>query len=169
LTDEAAGERRRLMAKRARLHKQAKALHAADKKIEGSAVDDRVDAIRARYRELLPDVTVACCSRTGEVVRWPIDTMGLDAWFWNYLVTCAPHAGTAAARLDRDGRRDAAHRSGGAPAVRRRPRSRRAVRGATHPGCRGCAGGDRRSASRRAHQLGDQLLRHTTGGRDVGQ
>jgi hypothetical protein len=85
LTDEGAEERRRLMAEGTRLHKQAKALHAQGSTREGFALDDQVDAINARYRELLPDVMVARSPASGEVVRWPIDMMGLDAWFWDYL------------------------------------------------------------------------------------
>lgn len=85
MTDEAAAERRRLMAEGTRLHQQAKALIAADRTQEGFALDDQVDAINAQYRELLPDVTVARGPGSDEIVRWPIDTMGLDAWFWDYL------------------------------------------------------------------------------------
>lgn len=44
----------------------------------------RLGDIHHRYAELLPDVTVARCPHTGEVVRWPIDTFGLDGWFWEY-------------------------------------------------------------------------------------
>jgi hypothetical protein len=85
LVDEAAAERRRLIAEGTRLRKQAKALEDSDRITEALALDSRRDAINQRYRELLPDVTVARCPHSGEVVRWPIDTMGLDAWFWDYL------------------------------------------------------------------------------------
>jgi hypothetical protein len=85
LTDEAAEDRERLMAEGTRLRKQAKALVEEGRTQEGFALDDQVDAINARYRELLPDVTVARSPSSDEVVRWPIDTMGLHAWFWNYL------------------------------------------------------------------------------------
>ncbi|GAA3870260.1 hypothetical protein GCM10022243_39570 [Saccharothrix violaceirubra] len=48
--------------------------------------------LRDEYRDLLPDVTVARCPDTGAVVRWAIDTGGLDGWFWdsNYPVRRAP-------------------------------------------------------------------------------
>jgi hypothetical protein len=44
----------------------------------------RVEALHHRYRELLPDVTVARCPFSGTVVRWPLDTVGLDGWAWEY-------------------------------------------------------------------------------------
>jgi hypothetical protein len=50
------------------------------------AIWDRVNELQGRYRELLPDVTVARCPFTDEVVRWGIDTVGLDGWFWKYRV-----------------------------------------------------------------------------------
>ncbi len=50
------------------------------------AIWDRVTELQGRYRELLPDVTVASCPFTGAVVRWGIDTVGLDGWFWRYRV-----------------------------------------------------------------------------------
>ena len=45
---------------------------------------DRDRDIADRYLELLPEVTVARSPDTGEVVRWRIDTAGLDGWFWRY-------------------------------------------------------------------------------------
>ncbi|MFL6125582.1 hypothetical protein [Actinophytocola sp.] len=80
-----ADERRRLMAEGTRSHEQAKALRDADRMTEAFALFDRVHDINRRYRELLPDVTVARCPHTRALVRWPIDTMGLDSWFWDYL------------------------------------------------------------------------------------
>ena len=79
-----ATERRRLMAEGTRLHAQAKALHDEDRSEEAFDLDDRADEINQRYRDLLPSVTVARCPDTGEVVRWPIETMGLDGWFWDH-------------------------------------------------------------------------------------
>jgi hypothetical protein len=45
----------------------------------------RVMAVNRRYRELLPDVTVARCPYSGDLVRWPIDIGGLDGPFWDYV------------------------------------------------------------------------------------
>ena len=42
----------------------------------------RVREISRRYEQLLPEVTVARCPHSGALVRWPIDTAGLDGWFW---------------------------------------------------------------------------------------
>lgn len=75
MTDEAAAERRRLMAEVDRLHAQA---------LDTEELDDQVDEIHQRYRDLLPEVTVARCPDSGAAVRWPIETMGLDGWFWDY-------------------------------------------------------------------------------------
>jgi hypothetical protein len=78
-------ERNQLMAEGTRLHKQAKALRAEGRTQESFTLNDQVNAINARYRELLPDVTVARCPGDNEIVQWPIDTLGLHAWFWDYL------------------------------------------------------------------------------------
>ena len=50
------------------------------------ALWDRFFELNGRYRELLPDVTVARCPFTGELVKWAIDTVGLDGWFWEYRI-----------------------------------------------------------------------------------
>lgn len=84
MADENAGVRRSLMAEGTRLLPAARALHDQDRTEEAYRVDDRLDEIYQRYRDLLPEVTVARCPHSGELVRWPIDTMGLDAWFWDY-------------------------------------------------------------------------------------
>jgi hypothetical protein len=80
-----AAERRRLMDRGAALRARARALHAEDRTQEAFALEDEGDRVNQRYRELLPDVPVARCPHSGALVSWPIDTMGLDAWFWNYL------------------------------------------------------------------------------------
>lgn len=36
------------------------------------------------YRAELPEVVVARCPFTGEVVRWALDNVDLDGWFWDY-------------------------------------------------------------------------------------
>ncbi|MFI0418829.1 hypothetical protein [Spongiactinospora sp. 9N601] len=46
---------------------------------------NRVQEVNRRYRALLPEVTVARCPDSGQVVRWPIDVYGLDGCFWNYV------------------------------------------------------------------------------------
>jgi hypothetical protein len=45
----------------------------------------RVMEVNRRYRELLPEVTVARCPYSGDLVRWPIDVAGLDGPFWDYV------------------------------------------------------------------------------------
>lgn len=42
------------------------------------------EAVTERYRESLPEVPVARCPFTDALVCWPIDTGGLDGWFWEY-------------------------------------------------------------------------------------
>jgi hypothetical protein len=84
VADETAAARRKLMAEGTRLLTEARALHAQDRTEEAFELDDRADEINQRYRDLLPEVTVARCPDSGELVRWPIDIMGLDAWFWDY-------------------------------------------------------------------------------------
>jgi len=48
------------------------------------AARDRRHALLERYLELLPEATVARSPDTGELVRWRIDTAGLDGWYWRY-------------------------------------------------------------------------------------
>jgi hypothetical protein len=86
MTDDAP-ERRRLMAESAELMTQVRALRDADRGKEAFPLRERIHDINQRYRDLLPEVTVARCPTTGELVRWPIETMGLDAWFWDYRRT----------------------------------------------------------------------------------
>lgn len=45
--------------------------------------DRRSDLVR-RYLALLPEVPLARSPHTGELVRWRIDTGGLDGWYWQY-------------------------------------------------------------------------------------
>ena len=49
-----------------------------------SAARDRFLAQCDRYRQWLPEVPVARDPETGELVRWPIDTVDLNGWFWEY-------------------------------------------------------------------------------------
>lgn len=39
-----------------------------------------------RYRQLLPEVTVARCPHGGGLLRWFMDPLGLDGWAWEYSV-----------------------------------------------------------------------------------
>jgi hypothetical protein len=45
---------------------------------------DRRDALLDRYLELLSEVTVARSPDSATLVRWRIDTVGLDGWYWRY-------------------------------------------------------------------------------------
>lgn len=53
-------------------------------RIDGCDLKDRKDAVFGRYLALLPEVTLARSLGTGKVVRWRIDTVGLDGWYWDY-------------------------------------------------------------------------------------
>ena len=46
--------------------------------------EHRWAAVRERYLALLPEVPLARSPQTGHVVRWKIDTVGLDGWYWRY-------------------------------------------------------------------------------------
>lgn len=84
MADETAAARRQVMTEGVRLRKLARALHDQDRTEEAFELDDRGYELNQRYRDLLPEVTVARCPHSGELVRWPIDVMGLDTWFWDY-------------------------------------------------------------------------------------
>jgi hypothetical protein len=86
MTDNA-GQRRLLMAEGIELRAQAKALRDADRDEEALGLLERIWEINQQYRELLPEVIVARCPHTDTLVRWPIETMGLNAWYWSYLTT----------------------------------------------------------------------------------
>jgi hypothetical protein len=43
-----------------------------------------IDAVRVRYTAMLPVRTMSRCPYTGELVRWPLDDVDLDGWFWWY-------------------------------------------------------------------------------------
>lgn len=78
------GERDRLLATGNRLLAEGRAHYEADRVDEAWQRWREVDRLNARYRAMLPEVTVARCPHTGEPVRWPIDTTGLDGWYWSY-------------------------------------------------------------------------------------
>ncbi|MBB5807629.1 hypothetical protein F4560_007397 [Saccharothrix ecbatanensis] len=84
-TDDFMVERATLMAEGDLLRVRARESFRADRVDEAFADYDRIDEIAQRYRELLPEVTVARCPHSGALVRWPIETAGLDGWFWEYL------------------------------------------------------------------------------------
>ncbi|GAA4902393.1 hypothetical protein LX16_0252 [Stackebrandtia albiflava] len=54
----------------------------------GTGIDpvtgEALGRIHDEYRALLPEPPVARHPGTGEVVTWPIDTAGLDGWFWDH-------------------------------------------------------------------------------------
>ncbi len=83
-TEDTLAERQRLIDEGNRLRVQARALAEADRVREAFPLEDRITALRSRYQQLLPEVTVARCPHSGALVRWPIDTAGLDGWFWRY-------------------------------------------------------------------------------------
>jgi hypothetical protein len=77
-------ERARLMAEANRLRAQADRYDEAGRTRKALPLWPRVEEILRRYEELLPEVTVARCPHSGELVRWRIDTFGLDGRFWEY-------------------------------------------------------------------------------------
>lgn len=46
---------------------------------------DRLCDLRDEYRKLLPETVIARCPLTDRMLRWPIDTAGLDGWYWEWL------------------------------------------------------------------------------------
>jgi hypothetical protein len=47
-------------------------------------VSRRLDEIERQYRDDLPRHPIARCPHTGELLRFPIDSYGLDGPWWNY-------------------------------------------------------------------------------------
>ncbi|MFE9607962.1 hypothetical protein [Streptomyces sp. NPDC006012] len=82
--------------------------------------------LRSEYRDWLPEVTVSRCPGTGELVRWPLDTVDLDGLFWDFdvpvrrLPQAVPDqwlAMAGAVGLDRSAVADAPFRCRPGPAV----------------------------------------------------
>jgi len=84
MTGDVAAERAQLVATGNRLLAEGREHFEADRADAAWEAWQQVDKINARYRVLLPEVTVARCPHTGEPVRWPIDIWGLDGWYWSY-------------------------------------------------------------------------------------
>jgi hypothetical protein len=77
-------ERRRILDEGVRLRAEADDLDDRGRWREAGQLRDRYIALSHRYADLLPEVTVARCPESGRVVRWRMDTAGLDGWFWDY-------------------------------------------------------------------------------------
>lgn len=84
MTDDFLATRARLLREGNELRARAAELTDTDDVEAAFDLHDRADELADRYRELLPEVPVARCPHTDTVVRWPIDTAGLDGWFWNF-------------------------------------------------------------------------------------
>ncbi|MFD3507569.1 hypothetical protein [Nocardia sp. NPDC058666] len=84
MTDEAtrkfAEERQALLDEGNRLKRLYKDLGYTD---EGEKAIYQAIELGKQYRELLPDVLVSRCPFTDEPVRWPMDTVDLDGWYWD--------------------------------------------------------------------------------------
>jgi hypothetical protein len=76
-------KRGRLLAEGNRLRAQARALDDAGDYEAARPIWRQDRDVTRQYRQLLPEVPVARCPHTGELVSWPIDTAGLDGWFWD--------------------------------------------------------------------------------------
>lgn len=84
MTEELKADRRTLLDQGNRLKAEARRLAAAgDQASATPLLDERTD-LRKRYIALLPEVQVARCPFSDDVVRWPIDTVDLDGWFWDH-------------------------------------------------------------------------------------
>ncbi|WP_327143729.1 hypothetical protein [Nocardia sp. NBC_01327] len=63
-------------------------LHTLYRKVgytpEGKDAIYRVFDLQDEYRRQLPEVIVARCPFTDAVVRWPLDTVDLDGWYWDW-------------------------------------------------------------------------------------
>jgi hypothetical protein len=77
-------ERGRLLEEGDRVRAEAFALEDADEFDAARPLWRRRDQITRRYKDLLPEIPVARCPSTGAVIRWPIDTVDLTGWFWDY-------------------------------------------------------------------------------------
>lgn len=77
-------ERARLMAEGNRLRSQAYRYDEAGRTGKGISLWPRIKEINDRYKAILPEVTVARCPHSGDLVRWRMDNFGLNGWFWEY-------------------------------------------------------------------------------------
>lgn len=82
--EEVVFERAELLRQGWRLDAQARNLKAAADFAGEVQARRQASAVRTRYTEILPDVAVARCPASGAEVRYGIDTVDLDGWFWAY-------------------------------------------------------------------------------------
>ncbi len=83
VSDAVVAERRYLLAEGARLIAAAKQLDQEQGYTAAKSAYAAVEAVRVRYLDLLEPVVVARSPHSGELLRWPIDTVDLDGWFWD--------------------------------------------------------------------------------------
>ncbi len=83
MTGDLLAERAALLAEGSLLRDRLAAM-SSDDWVAAQDLRDKQSAIVDRYLALLPEVAVARSPDTGEVVRWRIDTAGLDGWFWRH-------------------------------------------------------------------------------------
>ena len=84
MTSDVAALRGQLLAEGNRLAAQGRDAAAAGDREAARSARTRWWTLRSRYADQLPDVTVARSPDTGALVRWPIDTIDLDGWFWDH-------------------------------------------------------------------------------------
>jgi hypothetical protein len=72
-----------LLAEGNALAARVRAAEAARDRESARPARDRWWALLASYAQWLPEVTVARSPDSGALVRWPIDTVDVDGWFWD--------------------------------------------------------------------------------------
>ncbi len=84
MNEASAAERRAVLDEGNRLKAEARRVEEAEGYRAAAPLRRRRRELFTRYIEMLPEVPVARSPHSGAEVRWPIDVVDLDGWFWNY-------------------------------------------------------------------------------------
>lgn len=84
LDDALISERAELIRQSRQLIEEARNLKEAGDHDGALAARHRSADARDQYTKILPEISVARCPETDTVVRYPIDVIGLDGWFWDF-------------------------------------------------------------------------------------
>lgn len=79
--DEDRRHRNEILAEGNRLYELYRSVGATP---QGNEAFSKSGELRKRYVEWLPEIPVARSPFTGQLTTWPIDTVDLDGWFWNW-------------------------------------------------------------------------------------